>query len=68
LVKQVTPPVIVQVKVYEFPPIPVNVELYKAGFEKLPPLPLVIVHKPVPGKGLFPASVTVVNPQVGDPI
>jgi len=31
-----------------------------------PPAPLVIVHKPVPGEGLFPARVTVNKPQVAE--
>ena len=41
------------------------------GLEELvivPPVPLTMLHAPVPTVGVFPARVTDVNPQVADPV
>ena len=52
---------------YVLPAIPVNVVLYREALANEPPVPLKIVHAPVPIVGLLAASVTVVNPQVPAP-
>ena len=46
---------------------PVMVVFGEVG-EVIVPLPETKVHKPVPTVGVFPANVTVVNPQVADPV
>ncbi len=38
------------------------------GVVTLPPIPDWILQAPVPTDGLFPAKVTLVNPQVDDPV
>ena len=38
------------------------------GVVTLPPEPDIILHAPVPKVWLFPAKVTLVNPQVDDPV
>ena len=38
--------------------VDVKVEVGLDGFAIVPPAPLIIVHRPVPGAGLLPASVT----------
>jgi len=62
------PLVTVHRSVYVLPPIPENVVLFIPAFAKLPPIPDVIVHNPVPVKGLVALSVTVVNPHVDEPV
>ena len=47
--------------------MPVKVVLYRDALANEPPVPLKIVHTPVPTDGLFAASVTVVNPHVPAP-
>lgn len=62
------PLVIVHLKVYAVPAVPLKVV---AGFDaatKLPPAPLTILHAPVPVTGLLAANVTAVNPQVAAPV
>jgi len=56
-----------------FPEIPLKVELATVlvlvwPAPKLPPVPEIIVHCPVLPVGVFPARVTVVNPQVASPV
>ncbi len=59
--------VMVQRNVYEFPATPVNVDIELAVLPKDPPVPLTIVHPPVPTEGELAASVTEVIPQVALP-
>ena len=58
----------VQRKVYEVPAVPVNVLTGLVGVVNVPPAPLTILHIPVPFKGVLPAKVTVVMPQVEIPV
>jgi hypothetical protein len=60
--------VIVHLNVYAVPAVPLNVEVALAGVVIVPPVPLTIVHKPVPTVGVFAASVTLVNPHVVAPV
>ncbi len=50
------------------PATPENEELLAPAFANDPPLPVMIVHKPVPTRGIFPASVTEVDPHVIDAV
>ena len=59
--------VIVQRKMYVLPAIPVNVVLFRDAFANEPPVPLNIVHPPVPTAGILAANETVVNPHVPTP-
>ena len=45
-----------------------KVDVALEGVVTLPPVPDWILHIPVPTDGLFPAKVTLVNPQVDDPV
>ena len=60
--------VIVHLRVYVFPATPLKVEVGLEVFPKDPPVPLIILHVPVPTAGALAASVTDVNPQVDAPI
>ena len=59
---------IVQRKVYAVPAVPEKVVVGLVSEAKDPPVPLTIVHLPVPTVGVFPARVTVVSPQVADSV
>ena len=59
---------IVHLNVYVDPAVPLNVDVGLDELLNVPPLPLTIDHKPVPTDGLFPAKVTVVSPQVEEPV
>ena len=45
-----------------------KVDVALDGVVTLPPEPDIILQAPVPTDGLFPAKVTLVNPQVDDPV
>jgi hypothetical protein len=60
--------VMVQRKVYAVPAVPVNVLTGLVGVVIDPPVPLTILHAPVPVTGVLPANVTVVIPQVEIPV
>ena len=53
---------------YSVPDVPVNVEVGIVALEELPPVSLIIVHRPVPTVGALAANVAVVNPQVAAPV
>jgi hypothetical protein len=55
---------IVHLRVYVVTAVPLNVEVALAGVVIVPPVPLTILHKPVPIAGVLPPSVTLVNPHV----
>ena len=59
---------IVHLKVYVVPAVPVNVDVELDGVVIVPPAPLTILQLPVPVTGAFAARVTVVNPQVAAPV
>lgn len=50
------------------PAVPVNVEVGLVVFAKLPPVPLTMLHTPVPIVGVLAAKVTCVKPQVAAPV
>ena len=54
---------IVHRNVYVLPAVPLNVLVALAVFPKLPPVPLTMLHNPVPTVGVLPASVVLVTPQ-----
>jgi hypothetical protein len=54
----------VQRKTYATPAVPVKVEVGLLALPKLPPVPLIFVHIPVPTEGVLAANVTWVRPQV----
>ena len=58
----------IQRKVYVFPAVPVKVDVGLDGVVTLPPVPLMILHAPVPTDGVLAARVSVVSPQVADPV
>lgn len=55
---------IVQRNVYVLPATPENAEVGLDGVVIDPPVPLTIVHDPVPTVGVFPASVVDVSPHI----
>ena len=59
---------IVQRRVQAVPAVPENVDVGLDGVVTVPPNPLTMLHAPVPKVGEFPARVTLVNPQVADPV
>ena len=59
---------IVQLKVYVEPAVPIKVEVGLDAVVIVPPVPLTMLHAPVPTVGVLPARVTVVNPQVAAPV
>jgi hypothetical protein len=59
---------IVHLNVYAVPATPVKVLVGLVGVVTVPPAPDVIVHAPVPTAGVLAARVTVVSPQVAEPI
>jgi hypothetical protein len=59
--------VIVHLKAYAVPAVPLNIVVGLDAETKLPPAPLIILHAPVPRAGVLAASVTLVNPQVAAP-
>ena len=48
--------------------MPLNVDVGLAVLLKEPPVPETTLHDPVPTVAEFAARVTVVNPQVADPV
>ena len=50
------------------PAVPEKVLVGLVGAVIIPPIPLIILHEPVPTPGELPASVTTVNPQVVAPV
>src|SRR5690606_32827233 len=52
------PLVMVHSRVYDSPGAPWNTELGSEGFDITPPVPLTIVHVPVPTTGVFPGRLT----------
>ena len=54
---------IVQRKVYVLPAVPLNELVGLEAVPKLPPVPLTILHAPVPTVGVFAASAVLVTPQ-----
>jgi hypothetical protein len=59
---------IVHLKVYVEPAVPIKVEVGLEGVVIFPPVPLTMLQAPVPTEGVLPARVTVVKPQVDDPV
>jgi hypothetical protein len=50
------------------PPDPLKVEVGLDVLATLPPLPLTILHDPVPTEGEFAARVTELSPHVAEPV
>ncbi len=50
------------------PAVPLKVEVGLEGVVTVPPLPLIILHAPVPTEGELAARVTCVRPQVDEPV
>jgi hypothetical protein len=59
---------IVHLNVYVVPAVPEKVDVLLVGVVIVPPVPLTMLHVPVPTVGALPSSVTVVNPQVAAPV
>jgi hypothetical protein len=59
---------IVHLKVYDEPAVPVKVEVRLLASANDPPVPLTMLQAPVPIDGVLPANVTVVKPQVVEPV
>jgi hypothetical protein len=59
---------IVHLNVYVAPAVPVKVDVGLDGVVIVPPVPLTMLQAPVPFDGALPANVTVVNPQVDEPV
>lgn len=55
---------IVHLKVYVEPAVPVNVLVGLFGEAMVPPVPDIMLHVPVPTAGVFPANVAPVNPHI----
>ena len=53
---------IVHLKTYVTPAVPLSVEVGLVGVVIVPPVPLTIVHNPVPTAGVFPARVADIVP------
>ena len=60
--------VIVHLRTYAVPAVPVNVLTGLVGVVTVPPAPLIILHDPVPTAGILAASVAVVNPHIAAPV
>ena len=54
----------VQRKVYELPAVPVKVDVGLEAVVTVPPVPLMILHTPIPTVGVLAASVTDVSSHV----
>ena len=54
---------IVHRRVYVVPAVPLKVLVALAVLPKLPPVPLTMLHAPVPTVGVFAANVVLVTPQ-----
>ncbi len=50
------------------PAVPVKVDVGLEVVVTVPPVPLMILHSPVPTVGVLPARVTEVSPQVAAPV
>jgi hypothetical protein len=59
---------IVQRNTYAVPAVPVKVLVGLVGIATVPPIPLTILHTPVPNAGVFAASVVVVKPHIAAPV
>ena len=59
---------ILQRNVYVLPAVPVKVDVGLEEVVTVPPVPLIILHAPVPTVGVLAARVTVVSPQVAAPV
>ena len=57
---------IVHLKTYVDPAVPLKFVVGSVALTNEPPVPETTDQAPVPTTGVFPASVTVVNPQVAD--
>jgi hypothetical protein len=62
------PFVMVQRKVYVFPATPEKLEIGLDAVVIEPPVPLTMLHDPVPTLGVLPANGIEVNPQVVAPV
>jgi hypothetical protein len=60
--------VIVHLRTYAVPAVPVNVLVGLVGVVTVPPVPDTIDHAPVPTAGVLAASVTLVRPHVAEPV
>ena len=60
--------IIVHLKTYVLPAVPVKVEVAELGVVILPPVPETILHVPVPTVGVFAARVVLVSPHKVAPI
>ena len=58
----------VQRNVYVLPAVPVKVDTALEVVVTVPPVPLKILHTPVPTVGVLAAKVTSVSPQVAAPV
>jgi hypothetical protein len=59
---------IVHLRVYNTPGTPLKDEAGFAGLEIVPPVPEIIVHKPVPDIGVLAARVAEVVPHISFPV
>ena len=59
---------IVHLKVYVDPGVPLNADVRLEGSITVPPEPLAMLHVPVPTTGAVAASVTLETPQVEKPV
>ena len=58
----------VQRNVYVLPAVPVKVDTALEVVVTVPPVPLMILHAPVPTVGVLAANITDVSPQVAVPV
>ena len=58
----------VHLNVYADPAAPLKIETALEVLPNVPPVPVMILQLPVPTVGVFPASVTDVNPHVVKPV
>ena len=59
---------IVHLNLYDVPGIPVKVLVGLVGVVIVSPVPLIMLHNPVPIIGVFAARVVVVNPHIEEPV
>ena len=58
----------VHLNTYAVPAVPVKVLTGLVGVVIVPPVPLTILHAPVPTAGVLAARVAVVNPHINTPV
>ena len=58
----------VHINTYAVPAVPVKVLVGLVGVVTVPPIPLTILHAPVPTTGVLAARVAVVNPHIKAPV